>query len=329
MGEEGSGRPCTAPSADTPTAVWSTAAPPTTEPRSAVGASARTAAAASPPSRSASLMVIKRSGVTEPFSRNKVIAGVRKACQGRPVTEDALAQLGQRVEEAVRATGSAELSTHDVGLAILGPLQDLDLVAYLRFASVYRAFDSLEDFESGDHGAARAVAPQYPRRARRGPRRPRARGRRLRRLGAHEFAGAPLGAEAADNTVLREEPRTSGRFARIGRRNDRDDERPGTRFAHQGVQGEQGSACRAHPHHPRRASVRRGGLGAPRRRHDELARRLDQLRAARRGVPRLLVGERGQHRHQQVLPRRGRQPAAREEPEAADRPGGAHVPQGR
>ncbi|WP_243083206.1 transcriptional regulator NrdR [Streptomyces sp. 891-h] len=95
----------------------------------------------------ASLTVIKRSGVTEPFSRDKVIAGVRKACQGRPVTEDALAQLGQRVEEAVRATGSAELSTHDVGLAILGPLQDLDLVAYLRFASVYKAFESLEDFE--------------------------------------------------------------------------------------------------------------------------------------------------------------------------------------
>jgi transcriptional repressor NrdR len=94
-----------------------------------------------------SLMVVKRSGVTEPFSRTKVINGVRKACQGRPVTEDALAQLGQRVEEAVRATGSAELTTHDVGLAILGPLQELDLVAYLRFASVYRAFDSLEDFE--------------------------------------------------------------------------------------------------------------------------------------------------------------------------------------
>ncbi|MYW67269.1 transcriptional repressor NrdR [Streptomyces sp. SID8379] len=95
-----------------------------------------------------SLMVVKRSGVTEPFSRTKVINGVRKACQGRPVTEDALAQLGQRVEEAVRATGSAELTTHDVGLAILGPLQELDLVAYLRFASVYRAFNSLEDFES-------------------------------------------------------------------------------------------------------------------------------------------------------------------------------------
>ncbi|SMF86216.1 transcriptional repressor NrdR [Streptomyces sp. Amel2xC10] len=91
-------------------------------------------------------MVVKRSGVTEPFSRTKVIN--RKACQERPVAEDALAQLGQRVEEAVRATGSAELTTHDVGLAILGPLQELDLVAYLRFASVYRAFDSLEDFEA-------------------------------------------------------------------------------------------------------------------------------------------------------------------------------------
>jgi transcriptional repressor NrdR len=103
--------------------------------------------------------VIKRSGVTEPFSRDKVIAGVRKACQGRPVTEDALAQLGQRVEEAVRATGSAELSAHDVGLAILGPLRDLDLVAYLRFASVYQAFDSLEDFEAAITALRDRAAP--------------------------------------------------------------------------------------------------------------------------------------------------------------------------
>jgi transcriptional repressor NrdR len=83
-----------------------------------------------------SLMVVNWSGVTEPFSRTKVINGVRKACQRRPVTEDALAQLGQRVEEAVWATGSAGLTTHDVGLAILGPLQELDLVTYLRFASL-------------------------------------------------------------------------------------------------------------------------------------------------------------------------------------------------
>jgi transcriptional repressor NrdR len=93
------------------------------------------------------LAVVKRSGVTEPFSRAKIIAGVRKACQGRPVDEDAIALLAQRVEETVRAGGAAEVPSHEVGLAILGPLRELDEVAYLRFASVYRSFESLRDFE--------------------------------------------------------------------------------------------------------------------------------------------------------------------------------------
>jgi transcriptional repressor NrdR len=84
----------------------------------------------------------------EPFSRDKVISGVRKACQGRPVTEADLAILAQRVEEAVRQTGVSQLDANEIGLAILGPLRDLDEVAYLRFASVYQAFESLEDFES-------------------------------------------------------------------------------------------------------------------------------------------------------------------------------------
>src|SRR6266704_2801138 len=93
------------------------------------------------------LAVVKRSGVTEPFSRAKIVAGVRKACQGRPVDDDAIALLAQRVEETVRAKGAAEVPSHDVGLAILRPLRDLDEVAYLRFASVYRSFESLSDFE--------------------------------------------------------------------------------------------------------------------------------------------------------------------------------------
>jgi transcriptional repressor NrdR len=93
------------------------------------------------------LLVAKRSGATEPFSREKVIAGVRKACQGRPVSDDALALLGQHVEEVLRATGRAILPSHDVGLATLQPLRELDEIAYLRFASVYRGFSSLEDFE--------------------------------------------------------------------------------------------------------------------------------------------------------------------------------------
>lgn len=96
----------------------------------------------------ASLSVQKRSGVSEPFSRAKVISGVRKACQGRPVTDDQLAMLAQRVEEDIRSSGVAEIDAHDVGLAILQPLQELDLVAYLRFASVYQNFDSLDDFDA-------------------------------------------------------------------------------------------------------------------------------------------------------------------------------------
>jgi len=93
------------------------------------------------------LMVAKRSGVTEPFNRDKIVRGVRRACQGRPVTEDQLAILAQRVEDAIRSRGSGEVPSHEVGLAILGPLRDLDEVAYLRFASVYRGFESLADFE--------------------------------------------------------------------------------------------------------------------------------------------------------------------------------------
>src|SRR4051794_20402819 len=95
----------------------------------------------------ATLAVIKRSGVTEPFSRRKVISGVRRACQGRPVDEDALAQLAQTVEETIRATGVAQVPSDEVGLAILGPLRELDEVASLRSASVYQAFPSVEDFE--------------------------------------------------------------------------------------------------------------------------------------------------------------------------------------
>jgi len=96
----------------------------------------------------ASLTVVKRSGASEPFSRAKIMTGVRKACQGRPVGEDDLARLAQKVEESIRATGCAEIEAHEVGLTILGPLRELDEVAYLRFASVYQAFESLEDFES-------------------------------------------------------------------------------------------------------------------------------------------------------------------------------------
>lgn len=91
------------------------------------------------------LLVVKRNGMTEPFSQEKVIRGVSRACQGRDVTEGALKKLAQAVEQRVSSKG-AQITTHDIGLAILEPLQDLDEVAYLRFASVYKQFESAEDF---------------------------------------------------------------------------------------------------------------------------------------------------------------------------------------
>jgi len=108
-----------------------------------------------------SILVVKRSGVAEPFSRDKVVAGVRKACQGRPVSEDDLALLAQQVEDSLRASGQTAIASHDVGLAILGPLRILDEVAYLRFASVYRSFESLADFEA-EIALLRATADTNP-----------------------------------------------------------------------------------------------------------------------------------------------------------------------
>ncbi len=113
------------------------------------------------------LVVLKRSGATEPFTREKAISGVRKACKGRPVSDDDLACLGQTVEDALRSEGWAEVPANEVGLAILGPLRELDEVAYLRFASVYRAFESADDFEAEiavlrAERAAASVVPAQP-----------------------------------------------------------------------------------------------------------------------------------------------------------------------
>ena len=74
--------------------------------------------------------------------------------------------LAQRVEETIRSTGAAQVEANDIGLAILSPLRELDEVAYLRFASVYQAFDSLDDFESAitqlrvDHGLGAEQQPE-------------------------------------------------------------------------------------------------------------------------------------------------------------------------
>ena len=94
------------------------------------------------------LLVVKRNGLAEPFSRDKLIRGVRRACQGRDVGDDAQKKLAQEVGETVRGHGSSQVNANEIGLAILEPLRDLDEVAYLRFASVYKSFESADDFES-------------------------------------------------------------------------------------------------------------------------------------------------------------------------------------
>lgn len=94
-----------------------------------------------------SISVIKRSGAVEPFSRDKVASGVRKACQGRPVSDRDLSLLAGQVEEHLRASGLAMIPADEVGKAILPYLKRLDTIAYLRFASVYCGFENLDDFQ--------------------------------------------------------------------------------------------------------------------------------------------------------------------------------------
>jgi transcriptional repressor NrdR len=92
------------------------------------------------------LRVIKRDGTKDPYDREKVAAGVRKAIKNRPVTEEQVDELARRVEERLRLKGP-EVTTQEVGIEVLGELRRLDEVAYLRFASVYKDFQELTDFE--------------------------------------------------------------------------------------------------------------------------------------------------------------------------------------
>jgi transcriptional repressor NrdR len=92
------------------------------------------------------LWVVKRSGEREPFDRDKVVAGVRAASKNRPVDEDEFSALAQRVEDGLRAVAT-EATSQQVGVAVLEQLEALDKVAYLRFASVYKGFEDVGDFQ--------------------------------------------------------------------------------------------------------------------------------------------------------------------------------------
>ena len=91
-------------------------------------------------------MVVKRSGQRVPFERSKIVDGIRAAAKNRPVTADALDALGAEIEESLRLTGP-DVTTEQIGRAVLDRLRDVDEVAYLRFVSVYKGFEDLTDFE--------------------------------------------------------------------------------------------------------------------------------------------------------------------------------------
>jgi transcriptional repressor NrdR len=94
----------------------------------------------------APLWVVKRGGQREPFDRSKVVAGVRSATKNRPVSEEELEGIAQQVEEALRGEG-VEVTSQQIGVTVLERLRDVDDVAYLRFASVYKGFEDLGDFQ--------------------------------------------------------------------------------------------------------------------------------------------------------------------------------------
>ena len=95
----------------------------------------------------APLMVEKRAGGDEVFDRSKIVQGIRMAVKNRPVDEERIDALATEVEEAVRSGGRKRVASADIGREVLDRLRALDDVAYLRFASVYKGFQELTDFE--------------------------------------------------------------------------------------------------------------------------------------------------------------------------------------
>ena len=106
------------------------------------------------------LVVVKRSGDRVPFDRDKITRGVRAAAKNRPLTEGQMLGIAVEVEEALQVAGGGDVTSHAIGLAVLERLRELDPVAYMRFASVYKGFDDLADFEREVTMLAKDTAPK-------------------------------------------------------------------------------------------------------------------------------------------------------------------------
>ncbi len=90
--------------------------------------------------------VIKKDGRTETFSREKILHGIRAACQKRPVTKSKIESIAESVSNWVLKNGHTEIPASQIGNRVLGELKEVDHVAYVRFASVHRTFSNLDEF---------------------------------------------------------------------------------------------------------------------------------------------------------------------------------------
>ncbi len=113
-----------------------------------------------------SFMVTKKDGRREDFSREKLISGIRKACAKRPVSSDDIERVVDRIEQDLHALGKVEVSSSTVGEMVIKHLKEMDRIAYIRFASVYREFADIESFrrelDSLARGPQEAAATQLP-----------------------------------------------------------------------------------------------------------------------------------------------------------------------
>jgi transcriptional repressor NrdR len=91
-------------------------------------------------------LLVKKDGRRESFDRHKVISGLKKACEKRPVSVEAIEKVADRIEQKVQETGEKELQTSFIGEEMMRELHTLDQVAYVRFASVYREFKDINEF---------------------------------------------------------------------------------------------------------------------------------------------------------------------------------------
>lgn len=92
------------------------------------------------------ILVVKKDGRREPFDRNKILSGMIRACQKRPVSMETLEEAAAEVEAKLRATGKNEVTSREIGELVVEKLRGIDDVAYVRFASVYREFGDLHRF---------------------------------------------------------------------------------------------------------------------------------------------------------------------------------------